>query len=190
MDIKNIHKKVYTYKGVQKVKVEFDVVYEHPRDAYESKRLQEILQDHDWLLKHYVGWRNWDHCYTIDLFKDSLQNLGKGVYTGDFIGSKKAGARAMLAADMLDKAYLDSPVDKSRTNHIKRFEMNWKKLPKTGGMSQLIFNYPYSNAMGMDNEEYQTKMGNVIRKRMEKEENNKKTAVWQYIRKYLEYWWS
>jgi hypothetical protein len=191
MKITNIKKKVYQYKGVQKVKIEFDVIYEHPRDAYESKRLQEILQDHDWLLKHYVGWRNWDEYYTIDLFKDSLHNLGKGVYNGHFVSSKKHGARALLAADMLDKLYLNEPRDKSYDNHMKRFTLSRKpyKTKTPGLMYELVHEYPHSNAMGMDSEVYERKMFRVIYKRQQEAEKKNKDYVWNYIRKYIEYWW-
>lgn len=191
MKITNIKKKVYQYKGVQKVKVEFDVVYEHPRDAYESKRLQEILQDHDWLLKHYVKWRNWDEHYTIDLFKDSLYNLGKGVYDGHFVGSKKHGARALLASDMLNKLYIKEPIDNSYVSHIKRFNFSSKPINTAAGrMYELVPEYLYTNAMGLPNEEYERKMFKVIHKRQQETEKKNKDYVWNYIRKYIEYWWS
>lgn len=192
MKLQNIKKKVYKYKGVQKVSVEFDVVYDNKHDAYTAKELQDVLNEQDWFLEHYIKWRSWDEHYTIELFKDSLYKLGKCVYEGDFVGSEKQGARALLAADMLDKLYLNPPKDKSMDNHMKRFTLKSKpfKTKTLGLMYKLIHEYPYSNAMGLPKEEYERKMFKVIHDRQEKAAKKNKAALWAFIGKYIEHWWN
>lgn len=192
MKLTNIKKKVYKYKGVQKVKIEFDVVYDNKNDVYESKHLNDTLKHNEWILTHYAQWRRWDHYYTIDMFKDSLYNLGVGIKDGWCVSSKKNGIRALTAACMLDKAYLNEPVDKSYNNHFRRTKYRWGEVIKDkhfGKVHQWEPKYLYSNAMGLPPEEYERKMFKVIYERQKKTEEANKNALWQYIRKYIEHWW-
>jgi hypothetical protein len=190
--LQNIKKKVYKYKGVQKVSINFDVVYENEHDAYTAKELQDVINEQDWLLEHYIKWRNWDEHYTIKLFRDSLYHLGKRVYDGHFVGSEKQGARALLAVDMLDKLYLNIPNDKSMDNHMKRFTLKSKPFRSTtlGLVHRVYHEYSYANAMGLPKEEYESKMFKVIHDRQEKAAKKNKAALWAFIGEYIEYWWN
>jgi hypothetical protein len=142
-----------------------------------------------WLLRHLYTWADFDHSYSIELFKDALENLGKGLIRWDHaVLGKRNGRRAIRASKMLDQAYFKEYYEsKSYENWRKRSTMQWR--PLKNGMSQMYYNYLYDNAMGMDKKEYSDKMFKLIHKREERIKLKQKINVWKFIHKYIEHWW-
>lgn len=186
----NLNVKVHRYAGKVKVKITFEVQEDKHFDIDEMRaRLDRTAP---WLVEHLYSWADFDHCFTINIFIDSLYNLGKGLLRwNNCASSQKNGRRCLAAAAMLKKAYnYETYKDKSYQNWAEGNSHWWRKLKgNKQGLSQMMTDYTKGNAMGMDKQEYSNKMWNIIHNRQKRVEESLKREVWEYIHKYLEHWW-
>lgn len=160
--------------------------WDKPEDA-----LYRLKRNLKWMPNHVVNWADFDWCYTVDMFAESLVKLGEGLLRwNNCKNSVKDGRRALFAGKRLKKAadnLFPGTDDKSMKNHMSRFEFNHVKIPN--GMVRMEHKYLLDNAMGMDREEYEDKMYQVIAKRVKAESEREWKETWAYIGKYMRHWW-
>lgn len=186
----NLNVKVHRYGGKVKVKITFEV----NEDRYFDKDEMKARMDHTapWLVEHLYSWADFDQVFSINLFVDALHNLGKGLLRWDnHTNALKCGRRCLAASAMLKKAYsFEAYNDKSYQNWSSRNKLWWKKLRGTKqGLSQMMTDHLKDNAMGMDKEEYSSKMWKLIHERQKPVEAAMKKDAWDFIHKYIEHWW-
>lgn len=184
----NLKTKVYRHNGKVKIKIEFEV--EEDKKYFDKDEMKARLdRTTPWMLEHLYSWADFDQCYSINLFQESLYYLGKGLLRWDnCISSTKNGRRCLAAAKMLERAYNSCMTeDKSYENWSDRHKLRW--VPLKNGMSRMARDQLCDNAMGMDREEYSSKMWEVIHERTKKIEAVRKKEVWEFIHKYIEYFW-
>ncbi len=92
---------------------------------------------------------------------------------------------------MLKKAYnFEAWDDKSLKNWSSRNKISWKKLKGTkNGLSRMMTDHLKDNAMGMDKEDYSSKMWHIINDRQKPVEAAMKRDAWDFIHKYIEHFW-
>lgn len=185
--VSNITTKVYRYGGKTKVRVEFEVAEDKYFDKDEIVARLKVTTP--WLLEHLIGWADFDHYFTIQLWIDSLERLGDGLIRWDnALHARRNGRRAKFAAHLLKRAYnWETYNDKSYENWINRHSNIFKSAGK--GYTRLMHDYHYDNAMGMDRREYSNKMWKIITNRSDKCEQQAIDDAWAYIKKYLPMWW-
>ncbi len=197
MLIKNTKQKAYKYGGKTFVDIKIEVELDK-WDDFDS--LKERLNINvPWMAPHICQWGDYDYSYSIQLFVDSLEALGRGLLRWDnVIGSTRNGRRALTAAAMLKRAYnYESWDDKSYRNWSRR--QKHVSIPISAKGNTVLRKYAkyfrldtvhdFGNAMRMDREEYANKMWKIIYKRQQRVEAELKLAAWQYIKKYVEHWW-
>lgn len=180
---------VINRKDKKVVRIEFEITEMDRWDKNQNKAcLLERLTDNAWMLEHYADWAGWDWSFSVKLFSDALKHTGLSIIKyGNAVNSVKCGRRALCAAGMLTAAYNDSKhEDKSFNNwHDRRYVVF--KPHKLGKL--MCTEYRGNNAMGLDEKEYSEKMYNIISKRTDASQADKKRAAWEYIHKYIEHWW-
>ena len=132
---------------------------------------------------HIVGFRDFDHHYTMELFCDSLERLAHGLKRWDNCTRSETNyRRCLFAARNLRKAYAEeSYKDKSYMSLSKKNPIKWVPMGNNG-YTQMTHDYSVS-------EEYYRKMFDVIHKRQQKSEARSKKEAWAYIHKHYESWW-
>ena len=173
--------------GKVHIKIEYDVEEDKWMGKNEMKaRLERTLP---WLAPHLHTWADFDQGYSIDLFCDSLTALGKGLLRwSNHLNAEHCGHRALAAARMLHDAYhYETWEDKSYQNWSSRNVHGWKPYKK--GLTQMTTTHLYNNAMGMDREEYSSKMWHLIFDRQKVVEANMKKEAWEFIHKHIESFW-
>lgn len=178
----NLNIKCRRKNGKVHFKIEFDI----EEDKWNKKEEFKARVDRcaPWLLEHLYTWADFDHHYTLELFCDSLENLGKGLIRWDnALHARRTGRRALRAASQLRTAYADKYCleDKSYTYWSKQNPIKWIPVGKLG-MCQMSHDYAIS-------EEYSEKMWKTIIKRCDKWEKQRKEEAWKYIHKHLESFW-
>lgn len=118
-------------------------------------------------------WRSWDYTYQIELFADALERSARSIKHNDnHVGADKTYRRAMTAVGMLRKAYINPEFDKSL----------WAYLVKT---SPLYKNVSYDK----HSKEWYNKLSDVIRKRADAWEKQRKDDAWKYVNKHIQKIW-
>jgi hypothetical protein len=192
--MKDLKTKVWKYRDKIKVQINFEVD-EEDKSYWDVKEVRARVERNQWMIKHLYRWADFDHSFSIELFAESLENLGRGLLRWDnCVDSEKNGRRALYAAALLRRAYdghLFDINDKSYDNWASKNQIGWKKYhhPKKKGLMQMTVTQTDDNAMGMDRKEYSNKMYKIIYKRNKKIIDERKEFVWKYIHKYIEQWW-
>ncbi len=188
--MKILTSKVYRQNKKTYVKILLEVEETQWKSKDEMQaRLNKTLP---WMAEHLVEWADFDYGYTIDLFVDSLTHLGKGLLSWDnCTNSLRNGRRALTAAKMLHNAYNYATWDdKSYINWSARNTTTWTKI-KGGVMEGTLMKNEcvFSNAMGVEAQEYSDRMWRIIYKRQTEAEEALKKEAWEYIAKYIVYLW-
>lgn len=172
-------------------KVHITIEYDLDEDKWYGKDEMAVRLQYtsSWLLKHLCIWADFDHCYSMELFIDSLKALSTGLLRwNNCITSKRNGHRCLTAARQLEIAYADdSCIAKNYQNWSKRYKIGWKSYK--GGFVEIIRTELCSNAMEMDAKEYSNKMWHLIYNKRKILEKTRKDEAWAYLRKYLEHFW-
>lgn len=185
----------YAKKTYINIRIEVELDKWDDFDSLKSR----VVQNVPWMADHICQWGDYDHSYSIQLFIDSLQALGRGLLRwNNAVGSERNGRRALTAAAMLKRAYnYESWEDKSYLNwsarskhlHIPISAKGNVVLKKYAKYFQMKTVHTFSNAMGMDKEEYADKMWRIIHDRQKITEANLKIDAWVYIQKHIESFW-
>lgn len=154
---------------------------------------RNIKNNSEWMLNHLVEFRRFDWCYNLSLFSDSLKATGKHLIEEDlFVKSKKQGRRCLHAAGMLEKIANDNLIadcDTGWRRRLENTEMEFVEVPGTDYM-RLEWKYNYTNAMGMDPDEYDSKMTKLSVGKENKIKEGLITDTFELIRKNFQRWWS
>lgn len=178
-----------TVKGITdlprttKVLIEFSM----PKEDWD---INQFHKNKKWLAKHLFTWAGYDHSYTLNLFCDSLEQLGKelGEYN-HLVTSQKNSRRAIFAAKSLRKCISDDMYeDKSFLNWSSRNRHYSSKIPGRD-MYKMTTKYLCNNAMGMPRKEYSAKMFKVINRRFQETGEKRWSDVWDFIKKHIRGWW-
>ena len=196
--MKILESKVYRHKQKTFVSIKYELEPQDPSCEWSVKNVEDVKEHQarlnrnlEWMGKHLTAWADFDQAYTLDLFCDSLRHLGKGLLRWDnCVHSVRNGRRALFAAHLIDKAYnYESHLDKSYKSWSKRCPSRWVRLKSPKGCSQMVHDYPYTNAMGMDKEAYSHKMWKVIHDRQEKIERDMQDSAWKYLQQHIRSMW-
>lgn len=191
--VKNIQTKVWRRDKKIKVRVEFEV---DECSYWDKETVEERAEVNQWILEYYLTFMNFDYYSTIQLLCDSLEVLGKGLLKwNNHSDALRTGRRALFAAHLLHKAYDNayyelSDTDKSYINWKSRHTDYFEPVRRNQMLGQAwCHKYLYDNAMGMDREEYSTKMYRLILKRNKKVFEERKIAAWNFLNKHIESFW-
>lgn len=137
-------------------------------DFTDGMGILSTIKNNAWILKHLLDYRHFDYEFSIDLFCDSLKELGDNLeHNGCSLTSKKDGRKAKTASYMLRNAY----------NY-----QAWK-IDKSFD-SFLCNTVDFSNLYSTTNRKFF-----VINDRREREESQLKEDAWNFIKKHIDKWW-
>lgn len=117
-------------------------------------------------------WRNWDYNYNIEVFTKLLEETGKHMINhGNTVNSKKMGRRALIASAKLNIAY--GNFDNKTLNYVfKRHGFSFMRNYSPKVLEHII---------------------QGIIKAADKREDaiveERKKEAWNYLNKYIEYFW-
>jgi len=139
-------------------------------------------------LKQAWYWRSWDSCYTIETFCQNLERMGRVIRDTDrHTTASKSGNRAIYAAHLLRQAYSgDMSKEAVQWWTKNHFESEEIKEGKHKGM--FTMNIVYKKNKYIEN--YEEKVHEIIKKRDDRIEQERKDFAWRYIQKHIERWWS
>ncbi len=190
MIIKSTAQKAHRYAKKTYIDIRIEVELDKWDDFNSLKKRLNI--NLPWMADHICQWGDYDHAYSIQLFVDSLQALGRGLLRwNNVVGSLRNGRRALTAAGMLKRAYeYESWEDASYKNWSARNRHIHVPIKIKGQrFYEMQTLHDYSNAMNMDREKYADKMWKIIHNRQKIVEAQMKIDAWTYIQKHIESFW-
>lgn len=137
--------------------------------------VKKFIKNLKLFLKFAWGWRAWDSIYTIEILIALLKENAKACKNGRHAQAEKVYRRAMTAAGYLERAYVKEYGDKTLkylyTKNPLEFRNN--RIEHDMKTEQHIFKAMRKLAM---------------QREMVIQENDKKEA-WEYLSKYIGYFW-
>lgn len=188
--MKILKNKVYKYRGKTYVELKYEL--DGTPDIGECQDRLEYTAP--WMLKHFTTWADFSHCYTLELFCDSLEALAHGLKRWNhLVLSKRYYRRCLFAAKQLRAAYnYEEYNDVSYKALTDSVPFKLKKWTNNSGLQHTIMVHDYSklgHVMKMSPKEYYSKMFKVINKRCKGIRESKIANAWAYIHKHIESFW-
>lgn len=179
-------------KGKTTVFIEFEV-RSIEGDTWEDDHafITRKVMWNKWLLKHIVTFCPWDSGYNFILFGDSLLETGRNlIKNGSTVSHVHDGRQAMQAGAMLHKIDSDDIPEGLNTmdNLFKRRETYLEPVPNSV-LSEMKETHKYSNAMGMNKQEYSDKMFKINSKKHRNYEEGLWRDTWTLISNRARRWW-
>lgn len=135
-----------------------------------------------WLIKHIWNFRTYSANFSVDLFCDSLLQQAHGNRVGWSINSEKDYRRSMFIAESIRKAFTEDTLsdDKSYTQLVNTnpTKMVTERI-HANGMSEVSVKTQYKKG-----EQYYRKMRDIIEKRVEKLEQQRRIDAMNLFIKY------
>lgn len=139
--------------------------------------IKNFLSNLPKFIKQAWHWRGYDYIYTIEALCDNLDNLGNCIIKNDIIlHSVRVGRRAKTASAMLRRAY--GLVNTKEDTSFKNYMDNHCRVLRDIKNKPLKYDKDYSD-----------KLWKVIRKRVDKIEEDRKKDAWKYLIKHIERMW-
>lgn len=145
--------------------------------------VKTFINNVPFFVKQAWEWREFDHYYSLEVYCNLLERLGKEIKETDrHTTAVKIQRECLIAARKLRSAYNRSVCDDKSYRYWS--DNNPTQFVSSGnsGFSMITRKYKISK-------EYSEKMFKIINARVEKSIEQDKKEAWEYVHKHCERWW-